>query len=187
VAAAVKVFYARGYSDATVQDVADELGILKGSLYHYIDKKEDLLFSLFEQVHGDVEEIMRRVAAAAGLDPVQRLALYVRLQVLHNLADLERITIYYRELDRLADARRGAVITWRHVHEDFIANLIAEGQALGLVDPAAEAKLLAGCVFATVIWPYRWFRPGGDIPAADVAESCVAFALAGVVGGSGNA
>src|SRR5690242_13433489 len=36
---AARVFYERGYSDASVQDVADELGILKGSLYHYIKTK----------------------------------------------------------------------------------------------------------------------------------------------------
>ncbi len=39
--AAAKVFYERGFADASVQDVADELGILKGSLYHYIETKED--------------------------------------------------------------------------------------------------------------------------------------------------
>jgi TetR/AcrR family transcriptional regulator, cholesterol catabolism regulator len=37
--AAAKVFYERGFADASVQDVADELGILKGSLYHYIETK----------------------------------------------------------------------------------------------------------------------------------------------------
>jgi hypothetical protein len=42
--AAVKVFYERSYAGATVQDVADEVGILKGSLHHYIATKEDLLF-----------------------------------------------------------------------------------------------------------------------------------------------
>lgn len=62
--AAARVFYRKGYADATVQDVADELGILKGSLYHYIDTKEDLLYRLFEEVHADVEQIREEVAAA---------------------------------------------------------------------------------------------------------------------------
>ena len=48
VAAAAKVFYERGYSAATVQDIVDELGILKGSLYHYINTMEDLFFRIFE-------------------------------------------------------------------------------------------------------------------------------------------
>jgi AcrR family transcriptional regulator len=44
----------RGYSAATVQVIADELGILKGSLYHYIDTKEDSLYRLLDEVHTEV-------------------------------------------------------------------------------------------------------------------------------------
>ena len=77
VAAAAKVFYERGYSAATVQDIADELGILKGSLYHYIKTKEDLLFRLFEQVHKGVEAILEDVLAVEGLNPLERIELYV--------------------------------------------------------------------------------------------------------------
>ena len=43
---AARLFHERGYADTSVQDIADELGILKGSLYHYIEVKEDLLFRL---------------------------------------------------------------------------------------------------------------------------------------------
>ena len=71
VAAAAKVFYERGYSAATVQDIADELGILKGSLYHYIKTKEDLLFRIFEEVHKEVEAILEEVARGRGAEPAR--------------------------------------------------------------------------------------------------------------------
>jgi len=61
IAAAAKVFQTKGYHAATVQDIADAVGILKGSLYHYIKMKEDLLFWLLEAVHGDVEVILEDV------------------------------------------------------------------------------------------------------------------------------
>ena len=76
--AAARVFARRGYADASVQDVADELGILKGSLYHYIKMKEDLLFWLLEAVHADVEVILEEVSQAEGLSPLERIELYVR-------------------------------------------------------------------------------------------------------------
>src|SRR4051812_4368664 len=88
--AAARVFARRGYADASVQDVADELGILKGSLYHYIRAKEDLLFWLLEAVHGDVQQILAEVAAEEGLAPPDRIALYVQRQVQYNLDNLER-------------------------------------------------------------------------------------------------
>jgi TetR/AcrR family transcriptional regulator, cholesterol catabolism regulator len=183
VAAAAKVFYERGYSAATVQDIADELGILKGSLYHYIKTKEDLLFRLFEQVHREVEAILEDVLAVEGLDPLARIELYVHRQVVHNLNDLQRISIYYHELDRLGDERRRSVIAWRRRHDRFLRDLIKAAQEQRLADASVDPGLLANCVFATVIWPYRWFRPDhGDTPES-IADTCTAFVVRGVAGG----
>jgi len=183
VAAAAKVFYERGYSAATVQDIADELGILKGSLYHYIKTKEDLLFRLFEQVHKEVEGILEEVLAIEGIDPLERISVYVHRIVVHNLNDLQRISIYYHELDRLTEERRKSVIAWRRRHDRFLRELIKQAQDEGLADASVEAGLLANCVFATVIWPYRWFQPGrGDTPES-IADTCTAFVTRGVQGG----
>src|ERR1700760_1802047 len=84
-AAAARVFYAHGYADASVQDVADELGILKGSLYHYISAKEDLLFRLLSGTQEGVTRILDEVRALEGLAPLDRLRLYVQQQVAFNL------------------------------------------------------------------------------------------------------
>ena len=72
------MFYERGYSDATVQDIADALGILKGSLYHYIETKEDLLFRLLERSTTTSRGSSKRSPRWRGLTPLERLALYVR-------------------------------------------------------------------------------------------------------------
>jgi AcrR family transcriptional regulator len=183
VAAAAKVFYERGYSAATVQDIADELGILKGSLYHYIKTKEDLLFRLIEGVHKEVEAILEDVLAIEGVDPLERMELYVRRQVVHNLNNLQRISIYYHELDRLGEDRRRAVVAWRRRHDRFLRDLIREAQEQGLADASIDAGLLANCVFATVIWPYRWFHAGSNDTPDSIAETCAAFVSRGVAGG----
>jgi AcrR family transcriptional regulator len=180
--AAVKVFYERGYSDATVQDVADELGILKGSLYHYINSKEDLLLRLLDEVHEDVERILTEVSAREGLDPLERLALYVRRQVLYNLDNLQRIAIYYHDMERLSDEHRQGVVNRRKAHERFVTGLIKEAQQAGLADPSLDAKLVSNCVFATIIWTYRWYRPGGRSSRDTIAKLCSSFVLGGVVG-----
>src|SRR4051794_33402240 len=161
--AAAKVFAERGYSEASVQDVADELGILKGSLYHYIRTKEDLLFWLLEDVHRDVEEILEEVAEAEGLDPIERIALYVRRQVLYNLDNLERISIYYHDMERLSADRLESIVGRRRAHERFIAGLIRDGQAQGLADTSLDPRVLANCLFGTIIWTYRWYRPNGRV------------------------
>ena len=180
--AAARVFARRGYADASVQDVADELGILKGSLYHYIKMKEDLLFWLLEAVHRDVQQILEAVAADEDLGPLERLELYVKRQVVYNLDNLERISIYYHDVDSLSEERRASIMSLRRTHERFITGLIKEAQADGTADATADPRILANCLFATIIWTYRWYKPNGRISRQSIADHCARFVLRGVVG-----
>jgi AcrR family transcriptional regulator len=180
--AATKVFYERGYSDATVQDVADELGILKGSVYHYIKTKEDLLFRLLEQAHEDVELILHSAAARDDLSPLDRLFLYVRGQVEFNLANFPRVSVYYRDVGQLSDQRLRDILRRRKAHETWVVEMIREAQRDGRVDVSLEPALLANCLFGTMIWLYRWYRPDGIATPARVIDHVARYAIAGVVG-----
>ncbi|MHB1539615.1 MAG: TetR/AcrR family transcriptional regulator [Solirubrobacteraceae bacterium] len=180
--AATKVFYERGYADASVQDVADELGILKGSLYHYIDTKEDLLYRLLAELHEEVEKILEHVAAEEGLDPLQRLALYVRRQVQFNAKDLPRVSVYYNDVDRLSEERRRDIFARRKVHERFVTELIEEAQRAGHADASLDARVLSNCIFGTLIWTYKWYHPGGKVSLEKLATVCSEFVLRGVIG-----
>ena len=62
-----------------------------------------------------------------------------------------------------------------------MARLIAEAQASGAADPEQDSRLLSPNIFATIIWTYRWYRPG-RYRRDQVAQTCADFALRGVVG-----
>jgi TetR/AcrR family transcriptional regulator, cholesterol catabolism regulator len=182
--AAVKVFHERGYAAATVQDVADELGILKGSLYHYIDTKEDLLFRLCEAVHRDVEAILEDVRSVEGVTALERLDLFVRRQVEYNLEHLPEISVYYHDADQLEGSRKDAVISMRRANTAFVSALIKEAQDAGEAEASIDARLLTNCLFATIIWTYRWYRPGGRDSRQKIADACAAYAIGGLRGTS---
>ena len=59
-------FRTKGYHAATVRDIADEVGILKGSLYHHFDSKEDLLYLVVK------EPIAQMYARSARSPPLTR-------------------------------------------------------------------------------------------------------------------
>jgi AcrR family transcriptional regulator len=46
---ATRLFKEKGYHNTSMQDLADALGLQKGSLYHYIDSKQELLRRLLER------------------------------------------------------------------------------------------------------------------------------------------
>jgi TetR/AcrR family transcriptional regulator, cholesterol catabolism regulator len=180
--AAAKVFHTRGYADASVQHIADELGILKGSLYHYIDSKEDLLFRLLDETHREVETILDEVRAIPDVGPLERLKEYTRRQVEYTSRNLAKMGIYYRDADQLSDQRRRELTRKRRVHEQFVTGLIEEAQERGEADRSLDPTLATNCLFGSMIWVYRWYKPGGKMRSADVAETCAEFVLRGVVG-----
>src|SRR5579864_6419477 len=53
-AAALRLFRQKGYHATSMQDIAAAVGLYKGSLYHYIGSKEDLLVEVFERAMGSL-------------------------------------------------------------------------------------------------------------------------------------
>ncbi len=180
--AAAKVFHSRGYADASVQDIADELGILKGSLYHYIDSKEDLLFWLLSETHDDVDEILEQVEAEADAKPLAKLHEYTRRSVEYTSRNLARMSIYYHDSDQLSPTRQRELIPKRKKHEKFVTKLIEAAQKEGKADKKADARLTTNFLFGSMIWVYRWYKPGSKPKAADVASACADFVIDGIVG-----
>ncbi|MCK5340973.1 MAG: TetR/AcrR family transcriptional regulator, partial [Desulfobulbaceae bacterium] len=69
VQAAVKEFASKGYQKASVNAIARELGIAKGSLYQYFANKEALFLHVFETFTTLVREsVKKRVSSAGGRD-----------------------------------------------------------------------------------------------------------------------
>jgi AcrR family transcriptional regulator len=177
---AAGVFARRGYAAATVQDVADELGILKGSIYYYIKSKEDLLFRLITEVHEEVDALLAELDTVEGLDPLQRIAAYVRAQAEYNLRNGVRMSVYYNDMDQLSDERRKEVLRRRKAHENHMLDLVLDAQRAKLIDPGRDPRMLTFHIFAVTIWPYRWYTPRGRIRLDDVVESCVEFVVGGL-------
>ena len=178
--AAADIFYEKGYATATVQDVADALGMLKGSLYYYIESKEDLLYRLMDEIHDGVDEVLSDVTASEDLTALQKLDLYVRRQVRYNARNLKKISVYYHDMDQLTGERLKEIFGRRRKHEEEVVALIRQAQADGDADPSLDAKLLSNCVFATIIWVYRWYRPGRGLSPEQLSETCAQFALHGL-------
>jgi len=177
--AGAEVFARKGYAAATVQDVADALGILKGSLYYYIKTKEDLLHAVMVEVHEGADELHAEVAAS-GLPAFEQLLMYVRLQVEWNVANLVKIAVYYNDMRQLSPERLADVRERAKAHERFLVELIAEGQRDGDIAAGADPALLANHVLAVVIWPYRWFRKSGRVPVEQLVATCERFVRGGL-------
>jgi AcrR family transcriptional regulator len=177
--AAARMFHERGYADTSVQDVAQAVGILKGSLYYYIDSKDDLLFRVLEDVHEDARHLLDDVAAMDA-PPLERLAAYVRGHVEFNLRNLSKVAVYYHDFALLDPGRREVIIAQRQLYEELVIGLIADAQEAGEVDAGLDAHVAAYSALGMVNWVYTWYRPAGGRRASELAELIAEIVVGGL-------
>jgi TetR/AcrR family transcriptional regulator, cholesterol catabolism regulator len=177
--AAAHIFHERGYADTSVQDVANAVGLLKGSLYYYIESKEDLLFRVLQDVHAQAKQILD-VVPEMDVPPLERLAAYVRGHVEFNLRNIEKVAVYYHDFEQLSPERREEIVTTRKRYEEFVIELIEEAQKAGDVDPDLDAHVATYSVLGMLNWVYTWYRPGGKVSISDFADLVAEIVVGGL-------
>lgn len=182
VKAAEALFGEQGYSATSMDDLAREVGILKGSLYYYVDSKEDLLFRIVENVHRGVDGLIEQARQAEVATPLDRVVLYVESQLRRNTENLVELTVYHNDWRRLGGERLAAVIEWRRHHDQALIAMLAEAQEAGQVGAGVDLRLAAAHIYAVAIWPYTWYNPGGSISSDALVRSGAEFIRSGLAG-----
>src|SRR6202011_2819644 len=80
-AAALRLFREKGYHATSMQDIAAAVGLYKGSLYHYIGGKQDLLVQVFERAMSTLIAEVESIAADTSLGPSTQMRLIVAAHV----------------------------------------------------------------------------------------------------------
>jgi len=179
VEAAARVFAAKGYGFTSIQDIADEVGLLKGSLYHYIDTKEDLLF---EVIRSTIEVGQDLVASlrASNAPTIERLRTYILNNIEGSLHSLDRTAVFVHDFQALSAERRKVILDLRQEHDVLLRQLIQAAQEEGIVSREVNVKLVALSVLTMNGSLYRWFDPSGEMSAREVSRDLTAFVLRGL-------
>jgi AcrR family transcriptional regulator len=176
---ATQVFYEKGYDGASLQDIADRLGMLKGSLYYYIQSKEDLLFDVIAAVHKDGLAVITARAELPG-DALTRLEQVIAGHIEHTCHNLVSTAVFLHELSALPPERRVEVLGNEHAYQGVFRDLIGVAQKEGLARADLDPRLAALSVLGSANWVYRWFRPGGAFTAEQVAAEMAGMAIRGI-------
>ncbi|WPB89891.1 TetR/AcrR family transcriptional regulator [Streptomyces malaysiensis] len=178
--AAAKLFRAKGYANTSMQDLADEVGILKPSLYYHIHSKEDLLYEIFAEIHEDVQNIITEIEARDDLDGAAKLRLWARLHVRHAITHQEKIAVFFQEVGSLSPERMAPIMVMRQAYERFVLSLIQSEQLRGEIDPALDAKQLSLLAFGVLNWMHTWYQPRGAAGDERLADLCADFIVGGL-------
>lgn len=173
--AAISVFYAKGYPASTIQDVADAVGMLKGSLYHYIATKEDLLYKVLRGSHEEAQAIMTKVSALDSA-PLDRLRTYLTLIHLWYLEHPERVSVYFTQQQYLTGDSYAEMRMQNREFEHFLRGLLAEAKRTGALAEDVDPKLATFFILGALNSLPNWYQPGGPLSREQIAEEFAVMA-----------
>ena len=172
---AVKLFYERGFTGTTLDDIAAELGVTKPFIYTHFRGKVELLAALCKPT---IEMSLAAVANAAARPgtPTERLRIAITdftKVVLHRQPN---IAIYFREEKNLSPEALAEINVLRRQFDHVLSDLLIEGVAAGefeIEDHSLAALALGGMIS----WAYTWYRPGGRLTLEETAARMADLAL----------
>ncbi len=160
---AARLFAEKGYHGTSTRELAEAMGVQKGSLYAHMESKQDLLWEIArdgaEAFHAALDAIPEKLPA---VDKI-RLALAAHLGVIAEQLDVA--TVFVREWRYLDGERRETFLAERRRYEERIRDLFREGRELGELRSDLDEAIAALLFLSAANWAYTWLHAGRDTGA----------------------
>ena len=165
---AAKLFREQGYLRTTMNDIARELKIQKGSLYYYIKDKESLLFEILDRT----TDILLNSVEHLPIDQLssqEKLDYLIHVHFTNVLNNKNELPLLIYETNNLQPKQQNSILKKRKDYEEVFLEIIREGSAdktfLGHIQHFVAFFLLGG-----VFWFFQWFSPE-EMDAQQVSEN----------------
>jgi AcrR family transcriptional regulator len=183
-AIAAQLFAERGFKNTTVRDIADAAGILSGSLYHHFDSKESMVDELLDSFQTELWTKYDEIEAS-DLTPRQKLEAIIRTSFEAIGEHRDEVAIFQSDALHLATFERFSYLIERNRKFRVLwTGLLEAGVASGEFRADLDVALVYRFVRDTVWVAVRWYRPGGSLTPADVADQYLSILLEGIQKGS---
>lgn len=182
--AAAKVIHRKGIGAATLNDIAAEAGSDRASVYYYVANKEELLADVLRTATTEnlaaTEAITRGDAA-----PVDKLRGIVESMMMAFDTSYPYLYVWvYEDPSRLEGVAHEAIqeiIDISQRHYELVREVVRDGLSSGALRSSLPAGVLAQQVIGLVAWTFRWYEPGHELTARQVASGLADVLLNGLV------
>jgi len=175
---AARLFAERGFHGTSMGDLAEAMGVQKGSLYSLTGSKQELLQETLRRgasaFHGALDGVPEDGAAVEWI----RLALRAHLRVVAEQLDVA--TVFTREWRYLEGEAREVFLGERRRYEERWRSLFREGVDSGELRTDLDVAAAALLVLSAANWAYTWLSPGRDTD--ELADRFTAILVDGVRG-----
>ncbi len=176
--AAAEIFRQKGYQAASMQDIADAVGLQKASLYHHVVSKQDILVEILDQALDILITDMQAVLAT-DLPPDAQLRQAIRSYVERMTQEVSLAAVLQLEHRNLEPRIRARHIARRDRYDALWRELIRRGVDKGTFR-AVDEDIVAFAVLGVQNWMVTWYRPDGRLTPVEIADQFADVFLSGL-------
>lgn len=166
--AAAELFAANGFRAVTIDDISAQLGYTKTVVYYYFKNKNQVLWTIFNQINDawahDMDDIL-----ASDQDAPTMLWQMIRKHALNVLEKTAWSAIYFREQSNLTEKQRKTVNQRAKAFNENFRTVYAKGLKNGDFKDI-PTPLVIGGIIGMCNWTHDWYTPGGSLEATQIAE-----------------
>jgi AcrR family transcriptional regulator len=186
--AAAHAFTEMGFAATTIDSVADQIGVTKGSVYYYYRSKTDLFFAVHRRAMQLNLDTVTPLAEDASASPSQRLwnMAHAHTHLMMEHLPYQRVTVQGVELHLAGRTTAGQraeledLVRQRDRYESLFRAVIEAGMAAGDFRRGVPA-LLVKPLLGALNWTTMWYRSRVGETQADreaIARDIADFAVA---------
>jgi len=173
--AAARLFRDQGFERTTVRELAKEVGIQSGSLFHHYASKQEILRNVVEQTILLNTELMRLSLSLneSSEDKLQALILCELQSILIDTGNEMSVLVY--EWRGLNEQNQVQILALRDNYEQLWLDVLTQAHQDGLitVQPNILRRLLTGAIS----WSVNWYHTDGDLSVEELAKMTLSLAL----------
>lgn len=169
--AAARLFRDKGFDRTTVRDIAREVGIQSGSIFHHFQTKDDILFAVMVEV---IRFNTARLhdACVAYPEPLPQLEALVRAELQSIIGDTsEAMSVLVYEWRCLSEDRQEEVLALRAVYEQIWTDCLEALRAGGMLED--DAFVVRRLITGMASWANTWFDQHGSLSLEALAHIIV--------------
>lgn len=177
---AAKLIRSKGFHATRIQDIADALKMQKGSLYYYIETKEDLLKGLVEDILEQSVELLGNIQDTKQ-KPSEKIRQCVEshLRLFHNNIDAFGVLLG-EDMQLINKTSEKDTFKLLRDYENGWLNIFEEGVKSGEFNPDGNYKIIVKGILGMLNWTYRWYHVKTGLPIEEVSRIFADLILNGV-------
>jgi AcrR family transcriptional regulator len=172
---ASELFFTKGFTQASIDEIAARLSIGKPQIYACFVSKTALLTEVCTRTAALAAELAAESLRTNG-SPTERLSHIVRGLCRCVIEGRMSMAVLFREIKHLPDDAVAELAGNFHLFNKCLGDLLREGAAAGefsIPDPAVLTLAISGMT----TWIYSWYRPEGSHTADEIADQMAFLAL----------